>query len=192
MENAKEVETSVYKMLRVFEECGRHEDLRPGIEDTPQRVRKMYLEELLVGYGVDVPGLFKTFENEEYGGMVIVKDIPVTSLCEHHLVPFVGHAHIGYFPGEKIVGLSKFARVVNAYARRLQVQERLTRQICAAIEENLKPRGVIVVVEAEHMCMTIRGVQTPGTKTITSEVTGRFNDNLDGEKEEFLRLLKEK
>lgn len=162
---------------------------RQGTDDTPDRVARMYLNELCSGYHVDVPGLFTTFDSEDYGGMIVIQDIPVTSLCEHHLVPFIGHAHIGYFPGERIVGLSKFARVVNAYARRLQVQERLTRQISEALEENLRPRGTIVVVEAEHMCMSIRGVQAPGTKTTTSVVTGVFDSNTDNEKEEFFRLI---
>jgi GTP cyclohydrolase I len=120
---------------------------------------------------------------------VVVKDIPLVSLCEHHLVPFVGWAHVGYFPNGKVLGLSKVARVVNAYARRLQIQERLTKQVADTMEEWLHPRGVIVVVEAEHMCITIRGAQAPGTRAITSAVRGLFNSNEEGEKEEFLRLI---
>jgi GTP cyclohydrolase I len=162
---------------------------RSGTNDTPQRVAKMYIEELCSGYEVDVEGLFTTFGNEGYDGMIIVKDIPLVSLCEHHLVPFVGHAHVGYFPNGKVVGLSKIARVVSAYSRRLQIQERLTNQIAVAMEKNLTPRGVIVVLSAEHLCMTIRGVQAPGTKTITSAVKGLFNENKEQEKEEFLRLI---
>jgi GTP cyclohydrolase I len=162
---------------------------RSGTSDTPQRVAKMYIEELCSGYEVDVEGLFTTFGNEGYDGMIIVKDIPLVSLCEHHLVPFVGHAHVGYFPNGKVVGLSKIARVVSAYSRRLQIQERLTNQIAVAMEKNLTPRGVIVVLSAEHLCMTIRGVQAPGTKTITSAVKGLFNENKEQEKEEFLRLI---
>jgi len=121
--------------------------------------------------------------------MVILRDIPVVSLCEHHLVPFLGHAQIGYFPGTHIIGLSKMKRVVDAFARRLQVQERLTNQITDTLNEYLNPRGVMVVMECEHLCMTIRGVQSPGTKTVTSAVTGLFNENTEGEKEEFLRLI---
>lgn len=162
---------------------------RSGTEETPKRVAKMFLEELCSGYQIDVPSLFKTFDKEGYDGMVVVKDIPLTSLCEHHMVPFSGKAHIGYFPGKRVVGLSKFARVVSAYARRLQVQERLTNEILQAIVENLKPHGAIVVIEAEHMCMTIRGVQTPGTITLTSAVSGIFKTNTHGEKEEFLGLI---
>lgn len=161
-----------------------------GIDDTPKRVAKMWVDELTNGYGIDVSTLLgKTFPNEGYGGMVVIKDIPLVSVCEHHLVPFVGYAHVGYLPGDSVVGLSKIARTVNAYARRLQIQERVTKQVADAIEEHLKARGVIVVIEAEHLCMTIRGVQAPGTKTVTSEVRGSFNTNNEGEKEEFLRLV---
>lgn len=162
---------------------------RDGTDDTPKRVAKMYLEELCAGYSEDIVSLLTTFKNEEYKGMVIVQDIPVRSLCEHHLIPFVGVAHVAYFPDEKLVGLSKLARVVDAYSRRLQVQERLTRQVCDAFEKHLAPRGVIVVVEAEHFCMTIRGVQTPGARTTTSAVTGLFEENRDGCKDEFFALL---
>lgn len=162
---------------------------RAGTDDTPGRVARMYLNELCSGYGADVGALLRTFPNEGYDGMVTVKDIPLVSLCEHHLVPFVGFAHVGYFPNGKVVGLSKIARLVGVFARRLQIQERLTKQICDSFNEHLTPRGSIVVVEAEHMCMTIRGVQAPGTKTITSSVSGMFESNADGCKDEFLRLI---
>lgn len=175
---------SVRKILEVIPD-----GIREGTSDTPQRVARMYLDELCSGYEVEVPDLFRKFDNEGYGGMIVVKDIPLTSLCEHHLVPIVGYVHVGYFPNGKVVGLSKVARVVRAYARRLQIQERLTKEICDAISDNLQPRGCMVVVEAEHMCMTIRGVQAPGTKTVTSAVSGLFNENQEGEKDEFLRLI---
>jgi GTP cyclohydrolase I len=163
---------------------------RPGIASTPDRVARMWMDELTSGYGVDVDGLFKLFENEGYQGMVTMTDIPVTSVCEHHMVPIIGYAHVAYFPGDKgVVGLSKIARVVNAYARRLQVQERLTQQIVDAFDRNLEPRGCMVLIEAEHMCMTMRGVQAPGTKTITSTVTGLFLDEPEC-KTEFLRLIR--
>lgn len=163
---------------------------RDGLQETPHRVAKMYYEELLSGYTGDPKAVLKTFENESnYTGIVAVQDIPLVSLCEHHMLPFTGHVHIGYLPGDRIVGLSKFARLVNIFARRLQVQEKLTQQIVDAIEENLSPKGTIVVVEAEHMCMTVRGVQAPGTITTTSAVTGVFNTNTEGEKEEFFRLI---
>lgn len=188
-ENRREVKTEVGKILRVLESCPRGVELREGIADTPDRVSRMFVDELCSGYSLDIDAILKTFPNEGYEGMVTQTKIPVVSLCEHHLVPFVGHAHIGYFPNGRIVGLSKLARVVQAYSRRLQIQERLTNQICTALHEHLEPRGVMVVVEAEHMCMTIRGVQAPGTKTITSALTGLFNDNQEGEKDEFLRLI---
>jgi GTP cyclohydrolase I len=133
---------------------------------------------------------WKTFPNEEkVDEIVTVQDIPFVSLCNHHVVPFVGLAHIGYIPGDCLVGLSKFARVVRHYAHALQVQERLTSQIAEFLEDSLKPAGVAVVIEAEHMCMTIRGVQTPGTKTTTSKMTGAFMDHNKTAKDEFLRLI---
>lgn len=162
---------------------------RSGTDDTPERVARMWVDELCSGYNIDPGSLLKTFNSENYKGMVIVKDIPFTSTCEHHLVPFSGVAHIGYFPDGKVVGLSKLARVLHAYSRRLQIQERLTQQIAACMEKYLQPRGAMVVLEAEHLCMTIRGVQAPGTQTVTSAVTGLFNENAEGEKEEFLRLI---
>jgi GTP cyclohydrolase I len=149
----------------------------------------MYVDELCSGYDVDVAGLFRTFDHEGYDGMVMVRDIPVTSLCEHHLVPFVGYAHVAYLPNGRVIGISKIARVVEAFARRLQLQERLTKQIADALEEHLHASGVIVIVEAEHLCMTIRGVQKPGTRTVTSVVRGDFTDGAEGTKEEFLRLI---
>lgn len=161
---------------------------RDGLNDTPNRVARMYLNELCSGYDTDVDSLFRTFDSESQD-MVIQKDIPMVSLCEHHLVPFIGHAHVGYLPNGRVIGLSKIKRVVDVYARRLQIQERMTKQIADAIDKHLEPRGCIIVIEAEHLCMTIRGVQSPGTKTITSAVRGLFNTNAEGEKEEFLRLL---
>lgn len=148
-------------------------------EETPKRVAKMW-NELLAGYDKDPAEILsKTFDVDAGGdvngnGIVIVKDIPLFSQCEHHLVPFYGKVHIAYIPQHKVVGLSKFARLVECFGRRLQVQERLTKQIMDAIVENLSPIGVMVVVEAEHMCMTMRGIQKPGTKTVTSRVSGVF------------------
>ena len=163
---------------------------REGIQSTPERVAKMWVNELTMGYGINIPALFKLFPDEGFGGLVTIMDVPVTSTCEHHMVPIVGYAHIGYFPGAKgVIGLSKMARVVNAFSRRLQIQERLTQQIIDAIEEHMEPRGVMVVVEAEHLCMTMRGVQAPGTITKTSTVSGMFRENNEGEKDEFLRLI---
>lgn len=166
-------------LLKTFPE----EAMGDGVpEDTPKRVAKMW-EELLSGYDKD-PGeiLSKTFDVDAGGdtngnGIVIVKDIPLFSQCEHHLVPFYGKVHIAYIPRSKVVGLSKFARLVECYGRRLQVQERLTKQIADAINQYLDPLGVMVVIEAEHMCMTMRGIQKPGTKTVTSRVSGVFFDD---------------
>jgi GTP cyclohydrolase I len=135
---------------------------------TPARVARMYAE-LLAPSTFDLT----TFPNDgAYDELVIVKGIPFSSLCEHHLMPFTGVAHVAYLPGARIVGLSKLARVVEMYARRLQVQERMTTQVADWLEANLEPRGVGVVVEAEHLCMTVRGVRTPGARTITSSVRG--------------------
>ena len=148
---------------------------RDGLQQTPRRVSAMY-QELFAGLDED-PGrhLTVTFA-AEHDEMVMVRDIPFASLCEHHLVPFVGKAHLAYIPADagRITGLSKLARLVDAYARRLQVQERMTTQIADTMERVLEPRGVLVVVEAEHLCMSMRGVRKPGTLTVTSAVRGLF------------------
>jgi GTP cyclohydrolase IA len=151
---------------------------RDGLRDTPARVARMY-EEIFAGLNADPCALLTTVFEADHDEMVLVKDIAVASTCEHHLVPWVGVAHVGYIPNEKgqITGLSKIARVVDVYAKRPQVQERLTTQVADAIESCLEPRGVIVVVEAEHLCMSIRGVKKPGAKTVTSAVRGLFRDN---------------
>jgi GTP cyclohydrolase IA len=151
---------------------------RPGLLDTPMRVAEMYAE-LLSGM-VETPGahLEATF-SADHDEMVMVKDIPFASLCEHHLVPFIGKAHVAYIPNEdgRITGLSKLARLVDTHAHRLQVQERLTTEIAETIEAALTPRGTLVVLEAEHLCMTIRGVKKPGSTTITSAVRGLFRND---------------
>lgn len=148
---------------------------RPGLVDTPMRVAEMYVE-LLSGMVESAGAHLEVAFATEHDEMVMVKDIPFASLCEHHLVPFVGKAHVAYIPNEdgRITGLSKLARLVDAHARRLQVQERLTTAIAETIEEELAPRGTLVVIEAEHLCMTIRGVKKPGAKTVTSAVRGLF------------------
>lgn len=180
----------MYEFLRVLEASRAGEDLRPGLERTPHRVSKMWLEELTAGYAVDIPSLFRTFDDhEDYEGMVVLTKVPVTSQCEHHLVPFVGYASVGYFPSDRVIGLSKIPRLVDAYSRRLQLQERLTQQIHDSLVEHLDPRGVIVVLECEHLCMTLRGVQSPGTKTITSAVSGLFRNPKERAREEFFNLV---
>lgn len=173
---------------------------REGLVDTPHRVAMMY-EELFGGYEMDpFEILNKTFDagkmHEEVdedvdiyaNGLVIVKDIPFFSHCEHHMVPFVGKVHIAYVPGKRVVGLSKLARLVECFARRLQIQERLTNQIADTIKEALEPAGVMVIIQAEHLCMTMRGVKKPGAKTVTSSVSGVFVSNSDA-RAEVLSLI---
>jgi GTP cyclohydrolase I len=151
---------------------------RDGLVQTPHRVAKMY-QELFAGLDDDPARHLTVTFAAEHDEMVMVRDIPFASLCEHHLVPFIGRAHVAYIPGRdgRITGLSKLARLVDGYARRLQVQERMTTQIADAIDKALGPRGVLVVVEAEHLCMSMRGVKKPGTMTITSAVHGLFRSD---------------
>jgi GTP cyclohydrolase IA len=168
------VEKLVTELLEAIGEDPRRE----GLHRTPERVARMY-SELLAGVDED-PGAHLTVTfSAEHDEMVMVRDIPFASLCEHHMVPFIGKVHLGYIPAEdgRITGLSKLARVVNSYARRLQVQERMTTQIADTLESVLEPRGVLVVVEAEHLCMSMRGVNKPGTLTITSAVRGLFRED---------------
>jgi GTP cyclohydrolase I len=163
---------------------------REGLRDTPRRVAKAY-EELYRGYREDAGAvLARVFEEVAgYDDMVLVRDIPFTSHCEHHMVPFVGKAHIGYYPSEGVVGLSKLARVVDVFAKRLQTQETMTAQIVAAIDDALHPRGVAVIIEAEHMCMSMRGVQKQGASTMTTQFTGVFRDD-PAEQARFLTMVR--
>jgi len=155
-----------------------------SLRETPARVARMYAELL-----TPRPFTVTTFPNDgDYDELVIVRDIPFASLCEHHLMPFTGVAHVGYLPGGRIVGLSKLARVVALYSRQLQVQERMTSQIATWLEDQLSPQGVGVVLEAEHLCMTVRGVQSPGARTITSAVRGRLRTD-PRSRAEFLALV---
>lgn len=151
---------------------------REGLLETPKRVAKAY-EEIFSGYSKDAAEvLSKVFrEIESYDDLVLVKDIPFHSHCEHHMVPFVGTAHIAYYPQDGVVGLSKLARVVDIFARRLQTQETMTAEICQAIDEALHPRGLAVMVEAEHMCMSMRGIRKAGASTTTCQFTGVFRDD---------------
>ncbi|SUY46027.1 GTP cyclohydrolase 1 [Clostridium putrefaciens] len=148
---------------------------REGLLDTPKRMARMY-EEIFSGLNEDPKKHLEVyFQEEQYEELVLIKDIPFYSVCEHHLVPFYGKAHVGYLPkGGRLTGLSKLARVVDSVSKRPQLQERLTASIADSIVEKLDPYGVIVVIEAEHMCMTMRGVKKPGSKTITSAVRGTF------------------
>ena len=158
----------------ILEAIGEDPD-RDGLQKTPSRVARMYAE-ITDGLRTDPSDhLLTTFE-AEHDEIVLVRDIPFSSLCEHHLMPFIGVAHVGYVPGNdgRVTGLSKLARTVDGYARRLQVQERLTGQIVNSVERTLEPKGAIVVLEAEHLCMSIRGVAKPGALTVTSAVRGLF------------------
>jgi GTP cyclohydrolase I len=163
---------------------------REGLLDTPARVARSY-RELFAGYEVDPRAyLERTFD--EVGGynqLVVLKDIRFVSFCEHHMLPVVGVAHVGYLPTDRVVGISKLARVVRGFARRLQVQEKMTSEIANAIEEVLKPQGVGVVIEAEHSCMTLRGVDVPGASLTTSALLGVVRDDART-REEFLRLVR--
>jgi GTP cyclohydrolase I len=156
---------------------------RDGLRETPRRVAKAYAELL-----DPQPFTPTTFPNDEdYDELVVARGIPFHSLCEHHLLPFHGFAHVAYLPGDRIIGLSKLGRVVDMFARRLQVQERLTNQVAVWLEENLEPKGVGVVLEAEHLCMSLRGVQKPGTLTMTSALRGLVRDD-PRTRQEFLAL----
>lgn len=173
---------------------------REGLVKTPYRVAKMY-DEIFGGYNIDPEKLLSTTFQEDAGieeaeegklnyqqGMVIVRDIAFYSHCEHHMVPFFGKVHVGYIPGKKVVGISKIARVVDAFARRVQIQERLTKQIADVIEKVLEPQGVIVICEAEHLCMKMRGVKNPCADTVTSAVRGAFQELPT--RMEFLQLIR--
>jgi GTP cyclohydrolase I len=151
---------------------------RDGLRETPARVARMYAERF-GGLHEDAAGIFTAAFDAPYDELVLVRDITLYSMCEHHLVPFTGAAHVGYLPGPdgKVVGLSKLARLVDLYARRPQVQERLTTQVADSLEHFLNPRGVIVVIEAEHLCMSMRGVKSPGSRTVTSAVRGLLRDD---------------
>ncbi len=168
-----DMEKAKVAVRMILEAIGEDPD-REGLRDTPARVARMYAE-VCHGLYHDPKEHLKVTFDEDHEEMVIVKDIPIYSLCEHHLVPFYGKAHIAYIPkAGRVTGLSKLARVAEGYARRPQLQERLTSQIADSIMEVLQPRGVLVVIEAEHMCMTMRGVKKAGSKTLTSAVRGQF------------------
>ena len=162
---------------------------REGLVETPNRVARMYAE-VCSGLHEDPVTYLKTTFQVGHDEMVMVRNIPLYSLCEHHLIPFLGTANVAYIPSGsgQVTGLSKLARLVDGYAKRLQVQERLTTQIAEAIEGALEPRGVLVVIEAEHLCMSMRGVRKPGTTTVTSSVTGIFRDNV-ATRAEAMRFL---
>ncbi len=184
-ENRAQIEDHIRQILKLIGE----DTEREGLLDTPARVTRMY-EEIFAGYSVDPREALGVTFNENHEEMVIVKDIVYYSQCEHHMAPFFGKVHIGYVPSGKIAGLSKFARLVEAVSRRLQVQERITSQIADILVEVLDPTGVMVVVEGEHLCMCARGVKKPGSKTVTSAVRGGFRTDAPL-RAEFLALIKD-
>ena len=183
MVNGKKIEEGIRLLLEgIGEDAGRE-----GLLETPERIARMY-EELFAGMDQDAAEpLSRQFEVSE-AGIVLEKDITFYSMCEHHMLPFFGKAHVAYLPDGRVAGLSKLARTVEVYARRLQLQERLTAQVADALMEHLKPKGVMVLLEAEHMCMTMRGVKKPGSWTVTVVTRGAFETDA-ALRESFYRML---
>jgi GTP cyclohydrolase I len=181
----EEAEAAVETLLRYAGD----DVTREGLIDTPARVVRSY-DEFFAGYGDDsVEYLQRTFEETDgYDEMVVLRDIRVESHCEHHMLPIIGRAHVGYLPNSRVVGISKLARVVDAYAKRLQVQEKMTAQIATCINSVLKPKGVAVVIDAAHQCMTMRGVHKPGVSMVTSHMLGAFRDDA-ATRREFLNII---
>ena len=176
-----------YHYTQMLEGIG-EDPTREGVLKTPQRAAKA-LQFLTQGYDQNVEDVVNdAIFNEEYDEMVIVKDIECYSLCEHHLLPFFGKCHVGYIPRKKIIGLSKIPRIVDMFARRLQVQERLTKQIAEALQDVLNPAGVAVVIEAQHLCMMVRGVQKQHSQTMTNVMLGEFRDKIST-RTEFMRCI---
>ena len=181
MIDKQKIENAVRDILEAIGE----DPNREGLAETPGRVARFY-EEVFAGLSQDPAKILSKTFTENHEEMVLVKDIPIYSMCEHHLLPFVGCAHIAYIPGSgKVAGLSKLARVAEAFARRPQLQERLTGQIADTIVDVMDATGVLVVIEAEHMCMTIRGIKKPGSKTVTSALRGLFRDSIATRAEAF-------
>lgn len=190
MENKTVDQEKIEIAMRMILEALGEDPEREGIAQTPKRVARMY-EEIFSGMKSNPRDLLDVSFTEYHDELVLVKDIPVYSMCEHHFLPFYGMAHVAYIPkGGKVVGISKLARVVESYARRPQLQERLTSQIADCIFETLKPMGVGVVIQAEHMCMTMRGVKKPGALTVTSAVRGIFETRPETRAELFSLIMK--
>lgn len=187
----KRTQAEAEAAIRVLIEWAGDDPNREGLLETPKRVAKSY-RELFAGYAEDPRDyLQKTFE--EVGGydeLIVLRDIRVVSFCEHHMLPFTGKAHVGYLPTNRVVGISKLSRVVNAFSRRLQIQEKLTAEIAEAINDILQPQGVGVMIESEHSCMTMRGVNTPGSHLVTSRLMGIIRDD-PRTREEFLKLARQ-
>ncbi|MXQ48181.1 GTP cyclohydrolase I FolE [Streptococcus pneumoniae] len=186
MMNQEKVEAAVYQLLKAIGENPERE----GLLDTPKRVAKMYAE-MFSGLSEDPKDQFTAVFSEGHEEMILVKDIPFYSMCEHHLVPFYGVAHVAYLPSDgRVTGLSKLARAVEVAARRPQLQERLTAQVANALEEAMHPKGVFVMVEAEHLCMTMRGIKKPGSKTVTTVARGLYQED-DAARREVMAMIKE-
>lgn len=172
----------------ILEGIGEDPD-RPGLRDTPERVARMY-QEIFSGIETPTEELLKSIEGESHDELVLLKDIPFYSVCEHHLIPFIGKAHVAYIPsGGKIVGLSELVKAVDVLAKRPQVQERLTTQLADMIIAKLKPKGAMVIIDAEHLCISMRGMKKPGTRTVTSAVRGIFRTK-QSTRDELLQLIK--
>ena len=184
MSDFEKLQETVYQLLELV---GENPD-REGLLDTPKRVAKMY-QEVFSGLGRDPKDEFTAVFSEGHEEVVLVKDIPFHSMCEHHLLPFYGVAHVAYLPSNgKVTGLSKLARAVEVASKRPQLQERLTAQIATALDEALSPEGVFVMVEAEHMCMTMRGIKKPGSKTVTTVAKGTYKENVH-QRQEILSMI---
>lgn len=184
-ENKVDVQAIQNAVTEILRAIGEDPD-RPGLKETPRRVANMYLE-MFAGLHTDPQRHLKVTFPENYDEMVLVRDIPFTSMCEHHLLPFSGVTHVAYIPSGKVTGLSKLARVVEEVAKRPQLQERMTQQIADLIEKHLETSGVAVVVNAEHSCMSIRGIKKPGSKTVTSALRGIFKE--PSTRAEFMSLI---
>lgn len=183
--NRKKIEKGIRMILEGIGE----DPERAGLKNTPQRIAEMY-EEIFSGLETPTEEILKPIEGESHDEMVLLKDIPFYSICEHHLLPFIGKAHVAYIPsGGKIVGLSELAKAVEIFAKRPQVQERLTTQLADMIMKKLKPKGAMVVIDAEHLCLSMRGLKKPGARIITSAVRGMFRTR-ESTREEMLALIK--
>ena len=185
MANQEKMEEAIYQLLQAIDENPERE----GLRDTPKRVAKMY-QEMFSGLNEDPKDQFTAVFTENHDELVLVKDIPFYSMCEHHLVPFFGVAHVAYLPSEgRVTGLSKLARAVEVASKRPQLQERLTGQVAKALEEALHPKGIFVMIEAEHLCMTMRGIKKPGSKTVTTVSKGIYKEDYQGRKEVLSLIL---
>ncbi len=180
-------ETKAKEAVKLMIEAIGEDPSREGLVDTPDRIARMY-GELFSGMDEDVSALFERTFTADGTDMIVEKDIPFYSMCEHHFMPFFGKAHVGYIPNGRVAGISKLARCVDAYARRPQIQERMTGQIADALMEHLGCGGAIVVLEAEHMCMSMRGIKKPGTKTVTIARRGLFESDSEAE-ERFFKMI---